>query len=53
MRVVLGVVLSCWDFLFGTAYWPRGRAPERIGYPGDGEMPADAVRQALFPATRR
>ena len=35
-----GIVLSLWDFLFGTAYWPRERPPRRIGYPGDEEMPA-------------
>ncbi len=44
-----GIVLSVWDFLFGTAYWPRRRSPMRIGYPGDGEMPRDLGRQALFP----
>jgi len=45
-----GIVLSLWDFVFGTAYWPRDRAPERIGYPGDEEMPRSLFRQALFPA---
>jgi sterol desaturase/sphingolipid hydroxylase (fatty acid hydroxylase superfamily) len=30
-----GIVLSCWDFLFGTAYWPRDRSPRQLGYPGD------------------
>lgn len=49
----LGIVLSLWDWLFGTAYWPRNRAPERIGYPGDGEMPSSLVRQLVFPLTRR
>lgn len=48
-----GIVLSCWDWLFGTAYWPRDRSPSRIGYPEDAEMPRDVVRQALFPLTRR
>jgi len=44
-----GIVLSLWDWLFGTAYWPRDRAPERIGYPGDQEMPRDLTRQLTFP----
>ena len=48
-----GIVLSLWDFLFGTAYWPRDRAPERIGYAGDEEMPTDWVRQEVFPLWRR
>lgn len=48
-----GIVLSLWDFVFRTAYWPRDRAPARIGYPGDEEMPRDVLRQELFPLTRR
>lgn len=48
-----GIVLSLWDWLFGTAYWPRERAPARIGYAGDGELPADLPRQMLFPLTRQ
>ena len=48
-----GIVFSLWDFLFGTAYWPRERPPERIGYPGDGEMPADLPRQLVFPLLPR
>jgi sterol desaturase/sphingolipid hydroxylase (fatty acid hydroxylase superfamily) len=47
-----GVVLSVWDFLFGTAYWPRDRVPERLGYPGDEEMPRDLSRQMIFPLLR-
>jgi sterol desaturase/sphingolipid hydroxylase (fatty acid hydroxylase superfamily) len=44
-----GVVFSLWDWLFRTAYWPRDRAPERLGFPADGEMPNDLARQMLFP----
>ncbi|MBI5364101.1 MAG: sterol desaturase family protein [Planctomycetes bacterium] len=47
-----GIVLSAWDWIFRTAYWPRERAPERIGYPDDQEMPSGALRQELFPLTR-
>ena len=47
------IVLSAWDWIFRTAYWPRDRAPERIGYPSDEEMPADLPRQMLFPLLRR
>jgi sterol desaturase/sphingolipid hydroxylase (fatty acid hydroxylase superfamily) len=48
-----GVVFSAWDFLFGTAYWPRERNPERLGYPQMDEMPAGLTGQVLFPLTRR
>jgi sterol desaturase/sphingolipid hydroxylase (fatty acid hydroxylase superfamily) len=47
-----GIVLSVWDWLFRTAYWPRDRAPKRIGYPGDDEMPRDLPRQIAFPLLR-
>ena len=47
-----GIVLSLWDWLFGTAFWPRDRAPKRIGYPNDAEMPRLLPLQLLFPATR-
>ena len=48
-----GVVFSAWDFLFGTAYWPRERSPLRLGYPGDGEMPRSLPGQLLWPLARR
>lgn len=47
-----GIVLSIWDRLFKTAFWPRDRAPHAIGYVGDAEMPRDFARQELFPITR-
>ena len=48
-----GIVFSVWDFLFGTAYWPRERSPMQIGYPGDGEMPRSLPGQLLWPLVRR
>jgi len=48
-----GIVLSVWDYLFRTAYWPRDRCPSRLGYPGDDEMPAGFSGQVLWPLTRR
>ena len=48
-----GVVLSLWDWVFRTAYWPRDRAPLRLGYEGDEEMPSTLWRQLLYPLTRR
>jgi sterol desaturase/sphingolipid hydroxylase (fatty acid hydroxylase superfamily) len=48
-----GIVFSFWDFIFGTAYWPRERSPERLGYPQMEEMPSSLAGQVLFPLTRR
>jgi sterol desaturase/sphingolipid hydroxylase (fatty acid hydroxylase superfamily) len=48
-----GIVLSVWDFLFGTAYWPRDRNPERLGYPQMEEMPQGLAGQYLWPVARR
>ena len=47
-----GIVFSCWDWLFGTAYWPEDRPPERIGFPGDEAMPRDLPRQLAWPLVR-
>ncbi len=48
-----GIVLSCWDFLFGTAFWPRDRSPERLGYPDDESMPESFLGQVAWPLARR
>ncbi len=48
-----GIVLSLWDWLFRTAYWPRERAPHELGYPTDDEMPRDLARQLAFPLFKR
>jgi sterol desaturase/sphingolipid hydroxylase (fatty acid hydroxylase superfamily) len=48
-----GVVFSLWDFIFGTAYWPRDRSPDHLGYPGMAEMPMGFLGEVLWPLTRR
>jgi sterol desaturase/sphingolipid hydroxylase (fatty acid hydroxylase superfamily) len=48
-----GIVFSMWDFVFGTAYWPRDRDPERLGYPGIEEMPTGFPGEVLWPLSRR
>ena len=48
-----GIVLSLWDWIFRTAYWPQDRDPARLGYSGDEEIPRDLVRQELFPLLPR
>jgi len=47
-----GIVLSIWDHIFRTAYWPRERSPAQLGYPGMAEMPPSFHGQALWPVTR-
>ena len=47
-----GIVLSVWDHIFRTAYWPRERSPEQLGYPGMAEMPPSFHGEALWPMTR-
>jgi sterol desaturase/sphingolipid hydroxylase (fatty acid hydroxylase superfamily) len=46
-----GVVLSCWDYLFGTVYLPetRGAVPVRLGFEGLEHFPDDIVRQLVLP----
>lgn len=40
-----GSVLSIWDWLFRTAYWPRGTWPEHIGVDGMEAFPNDYIGQ--------
>jgi sterol desaturase/sphingolipid hydroxylase (fatty acid hydroxylase superfamily) len=47
-----GIVLSLWDFLFGTAYWPRNRSPRALGYPGIEEMPQGLLGELVWPLSR-
>jgi sterol desaturase/sphingolipid hydroxylase (fatty acid hydroxylase superfamily) len=48
-----GIVLSLWDHLFGTAYWPRDRSPRALGYPGIEEMPESLLGEMAWPLRRR
>jgi sterol desaturase/sphingolipid hydroxylase (fatty acid hydroxylase superfamily) len=47
-----GIVFSLWDFVFGTAFWPRDRSPVRLGYPGMEEMPRRFPGQLVWPLGR-
>ncbi|MGE0479994.1 MAG: sterol desaturase family protein [Phycisphaerae bacterium] len=40
-----GSVLSVWDWLFGTAYWPRGQWPDQIGVEGIHNFPEHFLGQ--------
>ncbi len=46
-NVNYGSIFSCWDWLFGTAYWPRGRWPAEIGVPGLAAFPESWAGQLV------
>jgi len=46
-----GILFSCWDWLFGTAYLPDG-PPARLGFDGVEAFPTRFVGQNLWPLTR-
>lgn len=48
-----GITLSLWDWLFGTAYVPDGRDPERLGFDGDETFPRGFIRQVFVPVSSR
>lgn len=55
--VNFGIVLSAWDWIFGTAYWPsRAVAPEqqpgRLGFPGIAAYPRTLLARFFFPLSR-
>lgn len=46
------IVLSAWDFLFGTAYLPRDEEqPEALGFDGDDAFPCSTVARLLHPVS--
>ena len=52
-----GIVLSCWDWLAGTAWWPDvqnapEQQPERLGFPGLAELPKSWLGRCLHPLPR-
>ena len=49
-----GQVLSVWDWLFGTAYWPTDReAPRRLGFQGIERYPHGVPGRFVYPFFRR
>ena len=47
------IVFSLWDWIFRTAYWPKDRSPEKLGFPGMAKMPMHLPGQMLWPLWRR
>jgi sterol desaturase/sphingolipid hydroxylase (fatty acid hydroxylase superfamily) len=49
-----GQVLSVWDWVFGTAYWPEDReAPQKLGFEGMESYPRSVPGRLLYPLSRR
>ena len=49
-----GQVLSVWDWLFKTAYWPQNdEQPPRLGFKGMERYPKSIVRRLLYPFWKR
>jgi len=44
-----GIMLSLWDWIFGTAYMPEGRVPQVLGFPEIERYPSRFLTQQLFP----
>lgn len=45
-----GIVFSLWDWLFGTAYWPKGKEqPDEIGFKGERRYPKTLIGRLLYP----
>ncbi len=49
--VNFGIIFSCWDWIFGTAYMPE-HSPRKLGYPGVEDHPKDFFSQVVWPAQR-
>ena len=49
-----GIVLSVWDWLFGTAYWPDDAdAPKALGFADQNRYPASLPARFVYPFWRR
>lgn len=52
-----GIVLSVWDWLFGTAYWPSAencpeQQPARLGFEGMEKYPRGFIGRLVYPLSR-
>jgi sterol desaturase/sphingolipid hydroxylase (fatty acid hydroxylase superfamily) len=55
--VNFGIVLSLWDWLFRTAWWPSkeespSQQPQRLGFPGLEKFPRGLFSRLLYPLSR-
>src|SRR5262249_37816387 len=54
--VNFGIVLSAWDWIFGTAHWPSagqspGQQPRELGFPGIAGFPRGLLGRLLYPVS--
>ena len=48
-----GQVLSVWDWIFGTVYWPADRKmPDRLGFEGMQRYPSSLPGRLVYPLWR-
>jgi sterol desaturase/sphingolipid hydroxylase (fatty acid hydroxylase superfamily) len=47
-----GIVLSVWDWLFGTAYMPNAGQPENLGFEGQEAYPRSLTGRLFYPLSR-
>ncbi len=47
--VNFGLTFSVWDFIFGTAYWPRSGRDEVLGFERSEFYPSTFVKQMIHP----
>jgi len=55
--VNFGIVLSTWDWLFGTAHWPSAHEapdlqPSQLGFPGMAEYPRSLWGRFFYPISK-
>ena len=49
-----GQVLSIWDWLFKTAYWPTNEEqPKRLGFQGMERYPKGILKRLIYPFRKR
>ncbi len=49
-----GQVLSIWDWLFGTAYWPKeSDQPQQLGFEGMSKYPKNVLKRLIYPFWKR
>ncbi len=45
-----GIALSIWDWIFGTAYWPKDKdQPETLGFKSMNTYPRGIIKRLLYP----
>ena len=48
-----GLVLSVWDWVFRTVYWPTDReTPEQVGFAGQEKYPEGLIGRLFYPLSR-